>query len=113
MPFAPGNNANPKGGNTAGYEVAQRMRRQFLADFKRNGMGAIQDLRERDPGKYLQIGVSLMPKEIQHSMDAGFSDVLLAAAQHLALQHKQEEKELPTIEGEVITQFLPDNPDSS
>ena len=113
MPFEKGNVANPHGGNADGYQLSQRMRKQFHAHFRKHGMGAIERLYEQDPGKYLQLGVSLLPKEMHVALDQGFSEVLQLAAQQLALQHKPKEKELPIIEGETVTPVIPDKSDGS
>ena len=101
MPFVEGRAANPLGAGNAAYKLALDMRKRFAADFKKHGMGAIIDLREKDPGRYLQIGVSLLPKEMTLSLGPDFSSVLADAAAALTSARKAEK----AIPGQVIKEI--------
>ncbi len=83
MPFKPGQSGNPLGNGSEGHRLAAQMRKRFAADFRKHGMQAIIDLREKDPGRYLQLGVSLLPKEMQVPVGADFSAALAQASKGL------------------------------
>lgn len=67
-PFAPGNLANP-GGKPIG--ARNRLQGKFMNaladDFDKHGTAAIRSCRAEDPGKYLAIIASIMPKELEIS----------------------------------------------
>lgn len=60
--FKPGNNGRPK-------EARDRLGRAFLyglaADFDKDGIKAIEAVREKDPATYMRVIASILPKEIE------------------------------------------------
>jgi hypothetical protein len=69
--FKPGNPGKPKG-------TKDRLSRNFISalsdDFDRNGVSVIRRVRKNDPGLYLRIIASLVPKEMTISAAVEVSD---------------------------------------
>lgn len=79
-------------GNGRPKEARDRLSRAFLTsfadDFEKNGVKVIEDVRREEPGTYLKIGASLLPKEIEitNPMQALSDDKLADAIELLASQ---------------------------
>lgn len=61
-PFEPGNPGRPKGSRN---KLGEAFTQALLADFEREGMAAIERTREEDPGAYLRVIASVVPKELK------------------------------------------------
>ena len=62
--FKPGNPGRPKG---ARNKLGEAFLEALLTDFAENGVKAITDMRDKNPGDYVKVVASILPKEI----DAG------------------------------------------
>ena len=66
MTWQKGQSGNPKG-RVVGTKVAltERFLRTLAIDFKKHGITAIRECRERNPIEYLKVIAALVPKEAQ------------------------------------------------
>jgi hypothetical protein len=81
-PFKPGQSGNP-GGKAVGART--KLQGKFLHaladDFEAHGVKAIKDMREQDPGRYVQVVAALMPKQVEETKPLDeINDEQLAAA---------------------------------
>jgi hypothetical protein len=83
--FKPGQSGNP-GGKPVG--ARNRITALFLntlaADFEEHGAKAIQECREHDPGTYVKVVASLLPKEVDLGInrleEMSTSDIIAAVS---------------------------------
>lgn len=95
--FKPGQSGNP-GGRPKGSR--QRLATRFVDamhdDFKLHGVATIQQLREDDPGKYLELVARIVPKDVDINVNASDAFVrmweLVAAGTHAALTAEDDEQ---------------------
>ena len=65
-PFKPGQSGNPKGRPKGSRNrLSEDFVKALAADFKEHGEDAIADTRKKDPGVYLRVITSILPKEIK------------------------------------------------
>jgi hypothetical protein len=71
-PFEPGNNGNP-GGKPKGARnrLTARFVNSLADDFEEHGKDAIEACRVDDPGRYLMIIASLVPREVEITRPLG------------------------------------------
>lgn len=71
MPWKKGQSGNPKGGKVS--NARRLLSDQFLRDlgreWKKRGTKAITDVAEDDPGTFLRVVASLLPKEIHQDIN--------------------------------------------
>ena len=80
--FKPGQSGNPGGRPVAARNRLQGAFVNALAkDFDEHGVQAIQDAREKDPVRYVQIVAALMPKQVEQTrpLEDVSDDELIAA----------------------------------
>ena len=104
MPFKKGEVTNPLGYGHDGQKLARDLRKRYTADFKKHGMGTIEKVRENNPVEYLRLGVALMPKQAQVTIEHDFSDVLMRVAGELERQNRlaHESKGELVIDAEIV-----------
>ena len=74
--FAPGNPGRPKGSrNKLGEAFVQALQE----DFEEHGVGAITSMRAADPGGYVRVIASLLPKEFKIETTSDLTDEQLDA----------------------------------
>ena len=93
MPFRPGGCGRPAGVRN---RFSHAFLTDFLADWERHGAAAIKTVRVRDPGTYLRVGASILPKEmVLETMTTGLTaeeraEMIAVLKQHL-LSVQQEQ----------------------
>jgi hypothetical protein len=77
-PFQPGNPGRPKGSRN---KLSEAFVAAVYDDFQEHGVKAIEEMRLADPGAYVRVIASLMPKQVEIKEDAfgDLSDEQLAA----------------------------------
>lgn len=75
-PFPPGNRANPGGVPRAKNKISTKFLNYLCKDFEEHGEQAISELREKDPGRYLTIIASLVPKDVNLNLNGSLLDQL-------------------------------------
>lgn len=70
-PFAPGNNANPKGRPKGSRNaLGEDFLKALHEDFDSHGKAAIESCRTTDPVQYVKVIASILPKELNVKIDA-------------------------------------------
>jgi len=67
-PFAPGNQV-AKGRESPRNRLAKKLLTTLEKDFNEHGEAAVAELRETDPGAYLRVVASLIPREVHVTVD--------------------------------------------
>lgn len=65
--FQPGNPGGPGRPRGARSKLGEAFLQSLLADFTEHGVKAITDMRDKNPGDYVKVVASILPKEL----DAG------------------------------------------
>jgi len=103
--FQPGQVANPKGRPVGSRNrFAAAFISDFLADWKEHGADAIKILRIEEPGKYVAIAASILPKELfieEGGPLTELSDEDLAAVIEYCRQERAKIVDVPLIEDKV------------
>ena len=83
----------------------RQLHKQFIsrlaADFRKNGIAAIESVRTENPVEYLKIITRILPKELNVNLEHSFVDVLNEA--NAKIQARKEEKDI-TGEFEVVNE---------
>jgi hypothetical protein len=93
MVFKPGGGGRPAGVRN---RFSHAFLTDFLADWEKHGMSAIKSVRMTDPGTYLRVGASILPKEmVLETMTTGLTaeeraEMIAALKRHL-LSVQQEQ----------------------
>jgi hypothetical protein len=65
--FQPGQSSNPAGRPKGGRnKLSENLLKVLADDFDSHGRGAIEKLRESDPGQYVRMIVSILPKRVEN-----------------------------------------------
>lgn len=72
MPFLPGQSGNPAGRpKGARNKLGEAFIEALASDFEENGVSAINAVRADDPGTYLKVIASILPKDLQLTGEDG------------------------------------------
>lgn len=73
---------------------ARALHRKFVgrlaADFRKNGIEAIERVRKENPAEYLKIITRVLPKDLNISVEHTFSDVLNEANERIKARKEKE-----------------------
>jgi hypothetical protein len=106
--FGPGQGGRPAGVRN---RFSHAFLTDFLADWEKHGTGAIKSVRMTDPGTYLRVAASILPKELMvDAVTTGLTaeeraEMIAALKQHL-LSVRQEQPML--IEARKIDEHEPE-----
>lgn len=91
-PFAPGNPGRPKGSRN---KLGEAFLEDLYKDWSENGAQALKDCREQNPAAYVRTVASLLPKDINLSVnvseqltDDELASGLMAVRQALAVRER-------------------------
>jgi hypothetical protein len=81
-PWKPGQSGNPNGRpKGTRHKLGEEFLQALQTDFTEHGAEVIQEVREKHPDKYLKVVASVIPQEVNHTVESydGYSDDDLAA----------------------------------
>lgn len=84
-------------------DLAKAFTSRLAADFRKNGIGTIEKVRQANPTEYLKIIARLLPKDVTLTVEHTFSDVLLDAQRKI---NERKAAEVIIGEAEVIRDDL-------